>query len=745
MSGCRAVQDVQDFTAVVEGLHKQLFHAITEEVKRFAFPSKLEALGEYISHQALPLLNKLLGVLCNPSEDPAVSLLEELGRLTSQDLLVQWGPDWADNLKTQIQGRCGYHILTWAGSRLREESAGELEKIPTEHDFPLRIRFEEKGPRTKALRGQSSRQLRELERIRHCEGLRSFFEQQYREGGSFEHRDYEDHPDPAMHAWRHKPTGITVWKDAIDLSTKEVYFHYTNEIGFRNITATEQEAAQVWASLITEGEGANAWPPDEWDNQEQLVDNNFRNMRRRDEEKHGSEYVKKVYPPRVAYCIPVLIDAGNAYDVSKRATPEISKAQQRTRQEFLDFMTERMLNADAKGQHLDFETLIKDEKVVKKMEELGITLPTFKTDLEVGFLLADKVKVKQGRNLGGKLLNEPGEPERCCVVLRVEDEKGAVASARSHLLNTLRTRAANASVSTQLSTAFRLGVVLRDQSKFEEAEKVLTEVYECYSQELGETDRKTLRSGHELAQVLWLLGRMKKPQTGQLKSAMKLQREILEKQVNELGEEDPETQLSNRCLAHILIDLDERKEAGKIFSRLLEVQKRSLPEKHHLVLATRDSLNFVLTLQLKAMEAQQSSGCPAEWEIAIKHHKENLECWKETHGKRHPHTLCARNNLAGVLLHLKRSSEAQEEYCEILKVLLEICGETHSDTLSALHNLAVSHEQMGEYAEAAKYYERELKGLEALYADPKHKKICKRREEFEAFQKKRGLEHPKLG
>jgi len=122
--------------------------------------------------------------------------------------------------------------------------------------------------------------------------------------------------------------------------------------------------------------------------------------------------------------------------------------------------------------------------------------------------------------------------------------------------------------------------------------------------------------------------------------------------VNELGEEDPETQLSNRCLAHILIDLDERKEAGKIFSRLLEVQKRNLPEKHHLVLATRDSLNFVLTLQLKAMEAQQSSGCPAEWEIAIKHHKENLECWKETHGKRHPHTLCARNNLAGVLLHL---------------------------------------------------------------------------------------------
>lgn len=29
--------------------------------------------------------------------------------------------------------------------------------------------------------------------------------------------------------------------------------------------------------------------------------------------------------------------------------------------------------------------------------------------------------------------------------------------------------------------------------------------------------------------------------------------------------------------------------------------------------------------------------------------------------------------------------------------------------------------------------------LQALYTDPKHKKICKRREEFEAFQKKSSL------
>ena len=35
-----------------------------------------------------------------------------------QELLVEWGDDWADNLKIQIQGRCGYRILTREGSML---------------------------------------------------------------------------------------------------------------------------------------------------------------------------------------------------------------------------------------------------------------------------------------------------------------------------------------------------------------------------------------------------------------------------------------------------------------------------------------------------------------------------------------------------------------------------------------------------------------------------------------------------
>ncbi|CAK9024514.1 Nephrocystin-3 [Durusdinium trenchii] len=199
------------------------------------------------------------------------------------------------------------------------------------------------------------------------DSLVEYFEKVYREGGDFQSPDYEHSDEDFLHTWRHKKTGIIVWKDAMDLSSKpnaKVFFHYTSALAFHNITALEKEAAEVFASLVTEGPRANAWwgagvysvpkPPDEWTNRRQLLDNNFRRMMRRDLEQHGESYVDEEYPPRAGFCIPLLIDPENVYDVSERATPEMQAAGK---------------------------------------------LP--------------------GINLADKPLNEPGQPKRCCVVLRV--------------------------------------------------------------------------------------------------------------------------------------------------------------------------------------------------------------------------------------------------------------------------------------------------------------------------------------
>ena len=147
-----------------------------------------------------------------------------------------------------------------------------------------------------------------LMRLTKDKQLVEYFEKLYRAGGEFQHPDYRSRSDEDLWTWEHKPTGIQVWKDAIDLTKGhggEVYFHYTSELAFRNITHPAKEAAEIWASLRTSGPNANAWwgkgiytvpfPPGQWKDREQLLDNNFRNMMKRDSKdpERGPKYVER--------------------------------------------------------------------------------------------------------------------------------------------------------------------------------------------------------------------------------------------------------------------------------------------------------------------------------------------------------------------------------------------------------------------------------------------------------------------
>eukprot|EP00434_Breviolum_minutum_P037420 symbB.v1.2.033177.t1/scaffold4024.1/size46069/1 len=222
--------------------------------------------------------------------------------------------------------------------------------------------------------------------------LRDYFEISYQQGGIFKHEDYRWCDDEW--GWLHKPTGITVWGDALDLSstststssTYQVVFHYTNFLAFKNITNEAKEDIELWASLEIEGPTANAWygrglytvplAPDGWENIDAILDNNYRNMMRRDLQNKGEEYVQKTYPARAKYCIPVLVDAADAYDVSLRQTPE--------------------------------------------MVELG---------------------VPPGYNLKMMPLSEPGMRPRMCITVRIEDGKKNVCNPRAKLLNVVKRRA----------------------------------------------------------------------------------------------------------------------------------------------------------------------------------------------------------------------------------------------------------------------------------------------------------------
>eukprot|EP00434_Breviolum_minutum_P039818 symbB.v1.2.035368.t2/scaffold4744.1/size35507/1 len=81
----------------------------------------------------------LADLLKSQPQEEHLELLYMLMRPSPSELRVEWTIDWANDLRKKISGnRLGsYSILT-----LREENMGELDPIPCENDFPLRIRFE---------------------------------------------------------------------------------------------------------------------------------------------------------------------------------------------------------------------------------------------------------------------------------------------------------------------------------------------------------------------------------------------------------------------------------------------------------------------------------------------------------------------------------------------------------------------------------------------------------------------------
>ena len=362
--------------------------------------------------------------------------------------------------------------------------------------------------------------------------LAEYFQKEYKSGGVFCHDAYCDDDDDENWCWRHKNTNIKVWRDAIDLSANgsgplECVFHYTTEIGFRNITNSKKKAAEIFASLITEGDKANAWwgkgvytvrkAPDEWPDVQTLLDNNFRNMLKRDIEMKGLEVATEEYQARVAFCIPILSRSSINIDVSVSQTPEM----------------------------------------------LAQNKPP-------------------GINLAGKSLDG-----RQCVVVRIEEED-QVGNASAVLVETLRRRACAASekfgqqTEESLRADFRLGKVLHDRGAYEEAEPLLRRVHESTVASLGPNHPHTLESVNRLACLL--------QSQGKFTEAEPLYRRALEGREATLGPKHPDTLDSVFNLADFLEQTGSVDEAEQLYIRELQGMEALHGKEHDKTVASRKNL-----------------------------------------------------------------------------------------------------------------------------------------------------------
>ena len=509
----------------------------------------------------------------------------------------------------------------------------------------------------KVLTGQES------DSTRTSNNLNEYFEKHYREGGGFCHPDYIHGGSVAFWIWMHQPTGIQVWRDAIDLTSGQrgqVFFHYTSELAFENITHPSKVAAEIWASLRTEGPNANAWwgrgiytvpyPPDQWQSREQLLDNNFRNMMQRDRDsddpQKGPEYVDREYPKRAAFCVPILIDPANAFDVSIRATPEMAAAGK-----------------------------------------------------------------EPGRNLGNKLLNEPGKPPRCCVVLRVSGEDG-VQHARGQLLHTLRQRVHLAPA--DLEAKRRLCCVLRLRGLNLEALPLLQGMVVFCESTYDPESLPALKCSQGLAGAL--------SDTGNVWEAEKIYRRIVAAMVKTLGPEHKETLEAMGDLAVTLHRMHNDAEAIGLFSQVVAFSEKCVGPSHRqtlraitnfaIVMAHAGNLGKAIELHRKALEAREKTLGPEHPEtlqsvsnLAVALHQsgdlsEALALQGRALGARERHlgpqnpstrnSLQRLESLLGVMIREEALDDIVELCCELVAGRIRTLGPRHPDTVAAKAVLALS-------------------------------------------------------
>mmetsp|Transcript_12054 Transcript_12054/g.21398 ORF Transcript_12054/g.21398 Transcript_12054/m.21398 type:complete len:673 (-) Transcript_12054:172-2190(-) len=529
--------------------------------------------------------------------------------------------------------------------------------------------------------------------------LPEWYKKAYKQGGKFTMEGYL--LDLPQNAFYHKDSGITIWREAIDVSGDAedfvVLFHYTNSLAFSNITNTANAASEVRASLVTEGAGANAWygqgvycsqnGPDQWNSKndreilDRILDNNFRRMLKRDIESMGADEAFKMYADRVKFCVPIFVDPKQAYNTTVRCTPE--------------------------------------------MEEHGHG---------------------PGKNIKGQPLNEPGLPTRDCWVVRLENDDNDIQAAGAKLVETLKLRwqrAADMYGADDIDTwhcASRYAYVLRDRSQLKQAGEVYRAVLEGYEKCLGPKALDVMTAQGNLALTLKELGQHKEAEELYRKSillheevegpnvrttrvvksnlacllramgggeeAQRLYKDAYDGDEAEFGKDHPTTLVSLNNWAGLLKDEKKYDEAEPLFRQAVEGLAKKNGPTHPRVLVAVSNWAGCLRKLKKYDDAKPL------YEQALKGHEAVL-------GPDHMSTLTDYSNLAGLLEDMEKLEEAEPYYRHAYEGFKKTLGPTHGNTLVVGNNLGLLASKLEKNLEAAVLYREAIAGLEQLH-DPEH-------------------------
>ena len=442
--------------------------------------------------------------------------------------------------------------------------------------------------------------------------------------------------------------------------------HHWNRLS-KHHQQTKRKPQRFFASLITEGDKANAWwgkgvytvrkAPDEWPNVQTLLDNNFRNMLKRDIEKKG-------------------LGSGNR---------GISGPSCVLHSHPFSFLSQHWCLCEPNTR-----------------------------DVGTGHATRDQLSWQNpGRTTMHRCPHRRGKPSCQCKCCFGRDPSPAGTCAASERFGP--------QTEESLRADFRLGKVLHDRGAYEEAEPLLRRVQESTVASLGPNHPHTLSSVDSLACLL--------ESQGKFTEAEPLQRRALEGREAILGSKHPDTLDSVNNLAYLLESQGKFTAAEPLYRRALEGWEATLGPKHPDTLASVNNLACLLESQGKFTEAEPLYRRDLEGSEAIsgpKHpdtltsvnnlagllesqgklteaeplYRRALEGREATLGPKHPNTLDSVNNLACLLESQGKFTEAEPLHRRALEGREATLGPKHPDTLDSVNNLAGLLESQGKLTEA---------------------------------------------
>lgn len=301
--------------------------------------------------------------------------------------------------------------------------------------------------------------------------------------------------------------------------------------------------------------------------------------------------------------------------------------------------------------------------------------------------------------------NSPARERLLEKVARFQDMRGQYAASKNKWreIVRLRTERDGADHLDTMKANDSLALVLRNESKYDEAMKIVKQTLAEKAKTLGKDHEETLQTAHLAATITG--------DRGKHQEAEKLHRENYDARKKLLGEDHLDTLKSASSLSLELWELGRFVEAEELARNTWEARKDQLGEEHRDTLEIAGTLGFILECSGKLMEAEELKQDMLEMRKVT---------YKHRYGPNHPDTADSEHDVGWILHQLGRYDEAEPHYVAALDSKRRLLGEDHPKTLTTKCNLPVFYCDKGEYQRAEEHS----------------------RAIIQAFKRKQGASHP---